>query len=61
MNVTIRTRAEGCRFATVGEVVALNHRVVATTEPVPYGFTDAALDAARRIIVQREWTEVARG
>ena len=44
--VTIRVRSVGQSFGCVGEVVARNGRVLATTALKPYGFTQAAHDAA---------------
>lgn len=48
VTVTLYTRTEGWSFGTVGEV-RLGRKVLATTDVLPYGFTGAALDAARTL------------
>lgn len=45
--VTIRTRTVGQSFGTIGQVVARNGRVLAETDTKPYGFHEAAEQAAR--------------
>ncbi len=47
--VRIRTRESGTYFAVVGEVLALNNRVIATTHPIPLGMVVAAEDAAKAL------------
>ena len=44
--VTIRVRPVGQAFGCCGEVVSRNGRVLATTDTMPYGFTQSAIDAA---------------
>lgn len=45
----VRTRTVGCRFATIGQLVARNGRVVAETRQLPYGFDAVAKQAAIQI------------
>lgn len=44
--VGVRVRSVGQRFGCVGEVVARNGRVIATTDTKPHGFTAVAYASA---------------
>ena len=55
----VRTKAEGCHFGQVGEVVARNDRVVGTTDEVfPHGheFSYAAIQAAELLAAKLGYT-----
>lgn len=59
--VTISTETVGQAFGTRGVVrSAKTGRVLATTETKPYGFTTAAVEAAREICIAHDyaWQEI---
>ncbi len=52
--VSVRVRPVGQAFGVVGEVVARNGRVIATTKTYPHGFDQSARQAAMNLVIFTE-------